>query len=245
MLCEGKRHEICILLIAVMNRVKWIGFVLTACLVIFMDWKQRIEMCKKIPVVLLLLLLVAVHGHAQFSEKANFFGGMTMQFVGLTDVTSPSPTYSFYAYGLGAGMDYVLAHSNDVVSLGVNPNAHLCFQLNSYTGFSFLGSAPVYMLARIGAGATPFNEQKVGIGAGIGGTASYFATTGNGFSSSVRTFFVNPGAIAELCLRTRGSNYLFRFNWSLMSPTQEVTIDGSITHPFRVGLLGLSVFYTF
>lgn len=179
-------------------------------------------------------------GMAQLAEKATLFGGITYQFVGLTDVTSNTTT-AFYSYGLGLGMDFVLAHSNDVVSIGVNPNANLCFQLNSFTGFSFLGAVPVYMLARVGAGATPFNEQRFGIGAGIGGSASYFTTT-----YGPRAFFMNPGAVVELNLNLRSSSYLFRFNWSLLRPTQELDINRSGTpYPYRIGLTGLSIMSTF
>lgn len=197
-------------------------------------------MCKKIPVLLALLLLLGIQGRGQISEKANLFGGVTYQFVGLTALGSPIPNYAYYVYGLGAGMDFVLAHSNDVVSLGVNPNAHLCFQLSSYYGVNFLASVPTYLLARVGAGATPFNEQKFGIGAGIGGSGSYFTSVGG-----PRMFFMNPGAIVEMCVRTRSSNYLFRFNWSLMRPTHDVNLGGSTTNPYRIGLVGLSLFYSF
>lgn len=188
----------------------------------------------------LLLTMSFTLGRAQFAEKATLFGGITYQFVGITDVSS-SNSVAYYSYGLGLGMDYVLAHSNDVVSIGVNPNAHLCFQLSNFNGLSFLGSVPLYLLARVGAGATPFNEQKVGIGAGIGGTASYFTNT-----YGPRTFFMNPSAIVELNLNLRSSSYLFRLNWSLLRPTQELDINRSGTpYPYRIGLAGLSIMSTF
>lgn len=195
-------------------------------------------MSKKIVVLFSLLLFLVTLGKSQFAEKATFHGGITYQFVGFSQVGSPVPSLA-YVYGVGAGMNYVLAHSNDVVSLGINPNANLCFQLSSYSGLTFLGSVPAYMLARLGAGATPFNEQKFGIGAGIGGSASYFTSTGG-----PRTFFFNPGAVAELSLRTRGSNYLFRFNWSLMRQTKEVDF-GNGPRDYSIGLTGISIFYTF
>lgn len=196
-------------------------------------------MCKKIPVLIALLMLLATRGQSQLAEKANFFGGITYQFIGFTAQGSPVPTY-IPIYGLGLGMGYILAHSNDVVSLGINPNVNLCFQLGSYTGLSLLGSTSAYMLARAGSGATPFNEQKIGIGAGIGGSASYFTTTGG-----PRTFFFNPGAVAELSLRLRGTNYLFRVNWSLLRPEYNLDFGAGAPVPYRIGLTGVSIFYTF
>lgn len=197
-------------------------------------------MWKKNSLFLALLMLVTLSGKAQLSEKATLFGGMTYQFIGVTPLGSPSPNY-LGMYGLGFGMDYVLLHSNDVVSLGINPNANACLQFSS-NGISFFGNAPVYLLARAGAGSTPFNEQKVGIGAGIGGSFSYlFSTTTSGnFSTS----FINPGAIVELGLNTRGSSYLFRFNWSLAKPIKEVGIGGS-SYEYRMGVLGFGIFYHF
>ncbi len=198
------------------------------------------QMSKKIVILFALLMVLAIPGQSQFAEKATFHGGITYQFIGLTQVGSPTPNGIYSLYGLGVGMNYVLAHSNDVVSLGINPNANLCFQLSSYTGLSFLGSTPTYMLARLGAGATPFNEQKFGIGAGIGGSASYFTTT-----AGPRMFFLNPGAVAELSLRMRGSSYLFRFNWSLMRQTKEINFGNGATGDYSIGLTGISIFYNF
>jgi hypothetical protein len=198
-------------------------------------------MSKKITFVLALLCLVGLQLQAQFAEKATFFGGMTYQFIGITPLGSPQPTYASL-YGLGAGMDYVLLHSNDVVSLGVNPNVNLCLQFSSYYGLSFFGNVPVYMLARVGAGATKFNEQKVGIGAGIGGSYSYLYS--NSGSGALSTSFINPGAIVEFALRTRASNYLFRFNWSLLKPTRTLEY-GTSSFDARVGVLGLGIFYNF
>ncbi len=202
-------------------------------------------MWKKASLTIALLTLMCLLGKAQLKEKASFFGGMTYQFIGITPLGSPSPSYA-NMYGLGAGMDYVLLHSNDVLSLGINPNVNACLQFSSFYGLSFFANAPVYLLARVGSGATPFNEQKVGLGAGIGGSYSYLYTqvTAGGGSLPFSSAFLNPGAIVEFSLRTRGSNYLFRFNWSLLKPTREVEI-GANKYPFRMGVLGLAIFYTF
>lgn len=197
-------------------------------------------MLRKFAYTFAFLVCLTTSMQGQLSEKAKFFGGITYQFVGFTPLNSPQPSL-YYLYGLGAGMDYVLLHSNDVVSLGINPNANLCLQF-SYSSLNFLATVPTYMLARFGAGATPFNEQKFGIGAGIGGSGSYFASTSA--NGTLSTFFVNPSACVELAIGARGSNYLFRFNWSLMRPTREITV-GTYTNSYRVGILGFSIFSTF
>ncbi len=199
-------------------------------------------MWKKAVFTFALLFTVCLGAQAQFAEKASFFGGMTYQFIGITPLGSPSPSYA-NLYGLGAGMDYILMHSNDVVSLGINPNLNACLQFNSFSGLSFFANAPVYLLARVGSGSTPFNEQKVGIGAGIGGSYSYLYSGGGG-GTPFSVGFLNPGAIVEFSLRTRGSNYLFRFNWSLLKSTQDIEVNNNKL-PYRVGVLGVGIFYNF
>jgi hypothetical protein len=194
-------------------------------------------------------LLCGGRVQAQIAEKMSFFGGMTYQIVATTPLGSPEPWYtSFYGFGLGG--DYVLLHSNDQVSLGVNPNLNFCFQFSNFYGVSLLAQSPVYLLARLGAGATPFNEQKFGIGAGIGGSYSYMlhqisAQSGGGIVAvKYNNSFLNPGAVVELSLRTRMSDYIFRFNWSLLRPTLDVDV-GSDTWPFRFGVTGFSIMYSF
>lgn len=192
------------------------------------------------------VLLFSTKVNAQFADKAELFGGISYQFVGLRPLGSPQISLSAH-YGFGLGFDYILMHSNDQVSLGINPNVILAFSFSNFSGINFLGSAPVYLLARLGAGATPFNEQKVGIGAGIGGSYSYIATSySSGGSFGVfKTGFMNPSAVVEFQFNTRASNYLFRFNWSLLKPLREVNFGGNQTYPYNMGITGLSVFYSF
>jgi hypothetical protein len=143
-------------------------------------------------------------------------------------------------------MDYVLMHSNDQASIGINPNANICFSFNNFYGIDFFTSVPVYMLARLGAGSTPYNEQKIGIGGGIGGSFSYLATTASGGGSvgTLKTSFINPGAMAELQFKYRGGNIVLRFNWSLAKSTQDLEFGNSV-FPYRMGVSALSIFYNF
>lgn len=190
----------------------------------------------------LLLVLASSQVFGQLSSKAVFFGGPTYQFASLTQVGSPAPTYSPH-YGLGFGMDYILMHSNDQASIGINPNANICFSFSNLYGFDFFTSMPVYMLARLGAGSTPYNEQKIGIGGGIGGSFSYLATPVSS-GDMLKTSFINPGALAELQFRYRGGNIVLRFNWSLAKSTQNIEL-GNNSFAFRMGVSALSIFYNF
>lgn len=198
-------------------------------------------MLRKYFLILTTGLLLAFTGKAQLADKATFHGGFTYQFVTLTPQgTTDKTRWPFY--GLSLGMNYVLAHSNDQASLGINPNGNFSFIFSSFSGTSLLLQGPVFLTARLGSGATPYNEQKVGIGAGIGGNFTYMLNT-NGNGGRLRQSWVNPSAMAELALRTRFSNYLFRVNWSLMSPTIEVADLNDL--PVQFGNWGISILYNF
>ena len=209
-------------------------------------------MFKKIGLLLAACCFLFVQGRSQLADKATFFGGFTYQIVSMTPQGSPSP-WRFPFYGLSLGMDYVLLHSNDQFSLGVNPNGNFSFIFSSAFGTSLLAQAPVFLLARAGSGATPYNDQKVGVGAGIGANYTYMLHTTPVYdnlgtylgSLRVREGFLAPSAIVELAIKSRFSNYLFRFNWTLMRPTKEVEDLGTSPIPFRFGAAGLSILYTF
>lgn len=206
-------------------------------------------MFRKIGFALVMFLLLGATAKAQFKDKAVFFGGFTYQVVNMTPQGEPAP-WRFPFYGLGLGMDYVLLHSNDQFSLGLNPNANFSFIFSSAFGTSLLAQVPVFALARVGSGATPYNEQKVGAGAGIGlnYTYMYHTTTvvdqsNNVFLLRINEGFVSPSAVVELSIKSRFSEYLFRLNWSLLRPTKEVEDLDNI--PFRFGATGLSIMYSF
>jgi len=206
-------------------------------------------MTRKIGLLAAILFLFGLSAQAQLRDKATFFGGFNYQIVGMTPQGQPSP-WRFPFYGMGVGMDYVLLHSNDQFSLGVNPNAHFSFIFSSAFGTSLLAQAPVFALARVGSGATPYNEQKVGVGAGIGLNYTYMRHStsvvdqnNNLYLLRINEGFLAPSAVVEFAIRSRVSDYLFRFNWTLMRPTLEV--EGFNNIPFRFGTGGLSIMYTF
>ena len=201
---------------------------------------------------LILFLLLAAFGknvEGQLMDKAVFFGGFNYQLISLTPEGSPVPSRIPF-YGLGVGMDYVLMQSNDQFSVGLNPNANFSFVFSSNYGHSLLAQAPVYLLGRIGAGATPYNEQKVGVGAGIGAVYTYMVHStiaydqfGNSLIARLKEGWVNPSAIVEFGLNTRRSNYLFRLNWSLLQPTKAIESLGGYNYSFAAG--ALSIMYKF
>lgn len=211
------------------------------------DSCMKTNMIRNCAVALLTFCCFSMTAQGQLADKATFFGGFNYQIVSATPLGQASP-WRFPFYGLSLGMDYVLLHSNDQVSLGVNPNVNFSFLFNSRYGTSLLAQAPVFLLARLGSGSTPYNEQKFGIGAGIGAVYTYmshstvYQSNGSLFELRFREGFINPSAVVELAIRTRFSNYLFRFNWSLLKPNQMVDDVGI---PFDFGTAGLGIMYNF
>lgn len=192
-------------------------------------------------VFLTAILLLPKGAGAQLAEKAKWYAGLTYSQVNLTPVPAVNPL-NLYFYGLTVGMNYVLLHSNDVVSLGVNPNALFSVQFNQNLGVNMLASAPVFLLARVGANATPFNEQKFGIGAGVGLNYSYLSYK---FSNAkINQGFLNPSAVVEIGINARNWNNIIRFHWSLYKPSHDIRIGIDKT-PYRYGTGGLGFLYNF
>ena len=203
-------------------------------------------MFRKYLLILFGALLLSQPAQSQLADKATFFGGFGYHIVSTRVPNEPRAFPNFF-YGLALGMDYVLLHSNDQVSLGVNPNLNFCFSFGTFSGVSLLAQTPVFLLARVGAGATPYNEQKVGIGAGIGVNSSYLLHDDFNFDRKYRQLFFNPSAVAELTIRTRASDYIFRFNWSLFKPVHEVEPLSGVgpDQELHFGVAGLSIVYSF
>ncbi|MCB9235394.1 MAG: hypothetical protein H6581_27310 [Bacteroidia bacterium] len=171
-------------------------------------------MLKKLFLVSGLLLLIANGLQAQ---RWSFAGGFVYEFIGLKErdplVGTPTPYTLGPFYGLSLNGSYVLAHKNDVVSACLDPGVRLGFNYFSYGGQAsawFLGQVPLTLMGRVGAGATPFNEQKVGFGLGFGANMTYLYSTQ--LYPPLHKLFVNPNAVAELNINGRSTIYHIRFH---------------------------------
>lgn len=198
-----------------------------------------------------LLFSEAVSGQLLPGQKDRItpFFGISNQFLSQGQRAAPNSQRLIYTFfGVSVGMNYVLLHSNDMFSLGINPNLNASFAFDPISGFSFLGQVPMYMLVRIGARATPYNESRFGVGVGVGGNYSYiysedafgFQGTNTVYDLKEGIFF--PGLLAELNLRTRMSDYGIRVNWNISRPAQ---LHESSGREFDYGNFGFGIFYTF
>lgn len=171
--------------------------------------------------ILAVLLCVAglclQQAQAQLSDKLVPHLGFMYEIVNLrnssqrSDISRPSYTFSIGTY-------YVLAHQNDVLSLGLDPSFNLGFNFvqniqGSETGINLLLQAPVFLMGRLGALSTKYNQQKFGIGAGIGGSYIFLS---EGIADR-RLFDFAPGVVVEVTFISRGGPMTVRGHFPLGS----------------------------
>ena len=188
---------------------------------------------KKILGLIVMLFLAGSTLFGQLDRIMPHFGFM-YEMVTVKAVRDPSPVLFPY-YGLNLGGNFVLMHSNDQFSLGVDPNINFAI-FPTQGGLGLMAQTPVYLLARVGANATPFNEQKIGLGAGIGANYTYARYDGSG----IRHGYVAPAAMFELNLNLRSAVYIVRGHWNLY-PVQR-TINNQ---EYDFGNFGFGLVYGF
>jgi hypothetical protein len=211
--------------------------------------------------VLTFLLFLSVAGNnlqaqntSVFAERAQFSLGTFLEFIPMKYPITNANVFDgippFYN-SFGVNANWVLLHSNDQLSLSASPGTHFAFSLNSRYGASLMFQAPVYLLGRIGANCTPFNESMFGFGAGIGANFSYvqFPVT-NGFERIGRVSqpFIAPAAMVEFTGQFGKQAYSVRFHMNLMRFRGKVEVDPFISRdPIAVDYSnwGLGLMYYF
>ena len=117
-------------------------------------------------------------------------------------------------YTLSVGTYYTLLHKNDVVSLGVDPSVNLGFNLVGEGFLTYVIQAPVYFMGRLGATATPYNQQKFGVGAGIGFNYTFFSEKVSTIARRNASVVV-PTAVFEVTILSGGAPLTGRIHVSL------------------------------
>ncbi len=174
--------------------------------------------------------------HSQ-TDKFMFHGGFCYDFYSLRPrFGAAGEGFILPFYGLTGGFNYVLMHSNDQLSVMANPNVALAY--SGGAGANFMVQAPIFLALRYGAGATPYNEKKIGLGLGIGGSLNYLYSTS--FIPALNHTFAIPKAYGELSVNGRNSFYTFRVHWTLSKATQKW--GGS---DYSFSNFGLAVIYSF
>lgn len=148
---------------------------------------------------------------------------------------------------------YAVKHRNDVVSVG----------LNSGIGFSIrptglqpdlLLQVPLRVGVRLGALATRYNQQRIGIGLGGGLLGSYARSSFSGSGGSSVTYrsllYASPDVYADIALNFRNSSIIGRVHLAPLAVTTNVNIKefgttNTIRVPAQAQNLGVSLMYAF
>ena len=190
---------------------------------------------KKLTFVLTaLFILMSTQGFSQ-KDRLSLFGGFDYEFIVLQPDLGTSKSYLPY-YGVTFGANYVMLHSNDVFSLGINPNVNFSFSFLSGGGITLLAQAPIYLLAKYGAGSTNYNEQKFGIGAGIGLSYSYLYIDIPSIDK-ISQGFATPEAMVQISYRAGNSIYTVRAHKSLYRAKHVLDSDEWLFKTFGFGLV--------
>ncbi|MCS7084741.1 MAG: hypothetical protein RMM53_01200 [Bacteroidia bacterium] len=159
-------------------------------------------------------------------EKTQFYTGTGLEIIEVHDRRDGLPFFSSHpmVFNFALGGNYVFAHKDDFLSLSANPNIHLALGWFSGGGLNFMFQAPIFLLGRIGAGCTNFNQQKIGVGLGVGLNYTYYALPYqiSSFYARMSINFVAPAACAELNLRLRSGAFGFRFHINLLPFNDEI-----------------------
>ncbi len=147
-------------------------------------------------------ILCVAHLSAQFMDKVQLKSGFIYGSYLFNIATDSSYTYLNPLNGgqyvnLYFGGYYAAAHKNDIVSTGVDAGIQGWIGLGN---LSYQLQLPVYVMGRIGAGATRYNQQKFGFALGVGMQTSYRGFFSQRYVDIAPKFFSIPSAVAEVVI---------------------------------------------
>ncbi len=178
------------------------------------------------------LTLASFPLQAQITDRLVPHSGFMREFLTGTPATGGNGT-PFSYYNLNLGSYFVIGHVNDVFSYGIDANAQFgILPFVASTGklkTNFILQTPVYAMVRVGANATPYNTQRVGISLGIGGSFNHLSEFTNvNASQRFKTAYIIPDAVAEFTLMSRGNPITGRLHVSIADANTQVrTLDDS------------------
>ena len=196
----------------------------------------------------LLACLSAGSLQAQLSDRLVPHFGFMLEILTLEQDDVPNPqNFNYNFFTLGIGTYYVISHSKDQLSVGLDPSVQVGVQgLNGNIDWTL--QAPVFLMGRFGAFATPYNTQKVGIGAGLGVVTSFASIRsldGPGRDLDFNQWYAVPSIILEGSLNLPSGPLTGRLHLPLAKPVHPgVTLAGRL-EPTSYNLVGLGLIYGF
>ncbi len=166
---------------------------------------------------------------SKFLERAQAAAGASLAFVPVNYPISNEAVFDalppFYN-GITLSGNYVFWHQDDFISVSTTTGLTFAFSASQNFGVSMLAQIPAYGFFRLGANATPYNENKVGfgVGAGLNFTHARFPLSTDGWTQNGegRANYVSPAALAELTFNFSGNPFTIRYQMNLMQSRGEL-----------------------
>ena len=194
----------------------------------------------------------AKENDSPFLKNTQFAGGASLAFIPVKYPISQKNVFEalppFYN-GFTLSGNYIFWHQDDFISLAGNTGLTFAFSASQNFGVSMLAQVPAYALFRLGAGATPFNENRVGFGVGLGLNYAYtkFPLSSDGFTKNGEgnAHIFAPAAMAELTFNLNGSPLSIRGQLNLMQRRGKLNDVGYVTQGGNFVTEDIAVDYSF
>lgn len=171
-----------------------------------------------------LLALILLPAQAQLTDKLVPHMGFMFQVSILDEANGVFETRPNF-YSLHLGTYYTLANTeNDVASVGLDGSVSFGFNIPQGR-FAYSLQVPVFLMGRVGALSTPYNQQRFGFGAGLGlavTNLSYISGSSQVLVRNNATGFT-PNAMAQVTLSTGGRPLTVRFHISVAQTSSTLT----------------------
>lgn len=188
---------------------------------------------KQLLSLLLFLVFFAVTASAQFEDRTQFQGGLSLEFV---PIKYPDGLDFFTVDqlfpGVFVGGEYNLSHTDDFTALAIDAGVKFNFNYSSGYGTQLFLQVPVYLVGKIGAKATKYNDQLFGAAVGIGGAFThanipYSIDNAAGFAVfRLKPAWFAPMAMAQLTLNLQGQSYTLRGHVMLSEYSNTENVGG-------------------
>jgi len=184
-----------------------------------------------------------------FAKLNPFFGG-GLSFIDIRFLTTPlfSNPPNYWALTLGSNYTY-FATENEVFAAGPGAQLTGAFQFAGFNATNWMLQIPVYGYARVGAGATAYNVQRLGIGAGAGLRFTTFQLTYSSLSGNyigkLRQSFINPTAFVDITFNLRRTNPTsIRIYFDVLPSRRNTELLGAIDPvPLEFRTMGMELLY--
>lgn len=183
-------------------------------------------------------------------DQLNPFVGAQLTFIDIRFLTTPLFSVPPDFWGITVGSNYTYFRTeNEAFAAGPGAQITGSFQFLGRAGTNWMIQAPIYAYARLGAGATAYNIQRLGIGIGAGGRLTSFQITytslSGGYIGKLKQTFITPTVFADLTFNFRRTNpTTLRIHFDPLPTRRNTEIMGAIDPvPLEFSTIGLSILY--